>query len=71
MNTAESNKRTPPAWMSIPDVAADLGVSDVTLWRWIRQGRFPRPVKLSPGITRIPREAFDAWCAERRGEAGH
>lgn len=26
-----------------------LGISAVTLWRWTRDGYFPRPVRLGPG----------------------
>jgi prophage regulatory protein len=31
-------------------VAGLLGVNRSTLWRWAREGRFPKPVKLSPGV---------------------
>lgn len=28
-----------------------LPVSRATLWRWSKDGKFPRPVKLGPGVT--------------------
>ena len=28
-----------------------LPVSRSTLWRWVKAGTFPPPVKLSPGVT--------------------
>lgn len=32
-------------------ILAALPISRSTLWRWVRSGRFPQPVKLSPGVT--------------------
>ena len=26
-------------------------VSAATIWNWVRQGKFPKPVRLSPAIT--------------------
>lgn len=28
-----------------------IPVSPATIWRWVRAGRFPKPVKLGPGVT--------------------
>ncbi|AVZ86391.1 MULTISPECIES: helix-turn-helix transcriptional regulator [Acinetobacter] len=28
-----------------------IGVSEKTLWEWVRKGEFPQPIKLSPTIT--------------------
>lgn len=28
-----------------------LPISRSTLWRWVREGRFPRPTRLSPGVS--------------------
>lgn len=35
-------------WDITPDV---VPVSRATLWRMVRDGRFPRPIKLGPGTT--------------------
>lgn len=46
-------------------------VSTMSLWRWVRDGRFPAPVKMS-GRNYWRRDEIDAWLAERsavRGEA--
>jgi prophage regulatory protein len=40
-----------------------LPFSATTLWRKIRQGDFPAPVKLSPGITAWRKTEIDAWLA--------
>ncbi len=28
-----------------------IPVSPATIWRWVRSGVFPRPIRLSPGVT--------------------
>jgi prophage regulatory protein len=33
-------------------LAARYSVSRATIWRWVQDGRIPKPVKLSPGCTR-------------------
>jgi predicted DNA-binding transcriptional regulator AlpA len=38
-----------------------LPISRTTLWRWIRQKRFPRPLKLSPGVTAWKASDVLAW----------
>lgn len=54
----------------IPDVqvAKQFGVSRATIWRWVQNGAFPKPVKLSPGCSRWKIEDVQKW-AESRGEA--
>jgi excisionase family DNA binding protein len=38
--------------LTVNQVASKLNVSSATIWRWVRQGAFPAPVKLSRGTTR-------------------
>ena len=40
-----------------------------TLWRWIREGRFPPPTKLSPKLNAWPQSTVERWLREQRGEA--
>ena len=28
-----------------------IGVSDKTIWQWVKKGQFPAPIKLSDGVT--------------------
>lgn len=32
-------------------ILALIPVSRSTLWRWVDEGRFPKPLKLAPGVT--------------------
>jgi prophage regulatory protein len=38
-----------------------IGVSRVTIWRWVKKGNFPKPLKLSAGCTRFRLEDIEAW----------
>lgn len=38
-----------------------LPITDSTLWRWIRDGKFPRPVKLGPGTSAWRVSDYRAW----------
>jgi predicted DNA-binding transcriptional regulator AlpA len=39
------------AHVRLPVVAALNGISDPTVWRWVKAGRLPQPVKLGPNTT--------------------
>lgn len=52
-----------PVYLTVKQVAERFGVSTDTIWRWKRNGRFPKAVKLSSGSTRwrlADIEAFEA-----------
>lgn len=36
-----------------------------TIWRWVRRGEFPQPVKLAGGTTAWPVDAIEAWEASK------
>jgi Predicted transcriptional regulator len=40
------------AWLRDKQIAGPvLPIARCTLWAWVREGRFPKPVKLSPRVT--------------------
>jgi len=41
-------------------VAEYFGVSVPTIWRWQREGIFPKPIKLSPNCSRWSIEQIEA-----------
>jgi predicted DNA-binding transcriptional regulator AlpA len=45
-----------------------LPFSPALLWRKVKAGTFPKPVKLSGGVTAWPADQVDRWIAERSGE---
>jgi prophage regulatory protein len=46
-----------------------LPVSRATLWRWIRDGKFPQPFKLGENCTVFDAVEVDAWLATRKEAA--
>ncbi len=42
-----------------------LGVSDKTIWNWVKRGEFPAPVKLSPTVTVWRLSEVQAWMASK------
>jgi prophage regulatory protein len=45
----QSNHHCPARLLSWKDVRARLGLSRSTVWRLMRNGTFPRSIKISPG----------------------
>ena len=50
-------------------VAKRYSVGVVTIWRWVRDGKFPKPVHFTPGCTRWSETDLQAWEASRNGGA--
>lgn len=48
---------------------AILPISSATLWRWVANGTFPQPVKLSPRVTAWPVDAVQTWLAASGDES--
>ena len=44
-------------------------VSRATIWRWVREGTFPSPVKLTQGCTRWRSIDILEWEAKQEGVA--
>lgn len=40
-------------YIAVRSLAAWLGVSQVTIWRWVKSGRLPAPKKLGENTTRF------------------
>jgi predicted DNA-binding transcriptional regulator AlpA len=53
-------------WLSIRQIAADLGVSTSTAYKWSARGApwFPRCIRLRNGDIRVRRDWYEAWLAE-------
>jgi prophage regulatory protein len=46
-----------------------LGCGRVHLWRVVKAGQFPAPVKLSPRMTVWPENEVDAWIEAKIAES--
>lgn len=50
-------------------LGAIVPVSRATVWRWIKAGKFPKPVKLTDRVTAWRVEDLRAWCEAQGGAA--
>lgn len=46
-----------------------IGVSDKTIWQWVKHGRFPAPIKLSDSVTVWRLSDVQAWMKSKGLEA--
>ena len=51
------------------DLAERYGIARQSVWRWVRDGRLPAPVKLSPGCSRWRLADVEAWESEKASAA--
>ncbi|TQE90693.1 MAG: AlpA family phage regulatory protein [Spiribacter salinus] len=51
------------------DLARRYGIHRVTVWKWVKEGRFPAPVRLAPSTTRWRASDVEAWEANAINQA--
>ena len=52
-------------YLSDKQIAEKFGVHRTTIWRWVKEGGFPKPLKLSVGCTRWPEKSIQDWESKR------
>ena len=68
------SKHSLTAWMRIWQIVGDetreapaiVPVKANTVWRWSREGKFPKPYTLSPGCTAWKGEDVQNWLDSRQ-----
>jgi|TARA_B100000959_G_scaffold52017_2_gene54087 prophage regulatory protein len=53
------------SYHSDKQIAQRFKVSRATIWRWAKEGHFPKPIRLSPGCTRWKLSDIEEWEAEK------
>jgi prophage regulatory protein len=46
-------------------MAKRLDIHVVTLWRWVRDGHFPKPLRIGPNVKGWTEEMIADWLASR------
>lgn len=46
-----------------------IGVSDKTIWQWVKNGKFPPPIKLSSNVTVWRASDVQTWMKSKDWEA--
>ena len=52
-------------FIRLRDVLKHVPGGKSTIWNWVRQGKFPPPVKLSDRVTAWSVAAVEQWVSER------
>ena len=52
------------------EVEAKTGLGRSTIYRLMRQGEFPTPIKIGPRAVRWPQSELDDWLANRPRATG-
>ena len=60
-----TKRRWPVRFIRSWEVVEMIGVSRTTLWRMVREGSFPRPVRISKGNAGYLLETVEAWMKAR------
>lgn len=59
-----ANLPAPGALWRLPEVLKRIPVARSTLWGWVRDGRFPKPIKLGPMTTAWRASDVAAWMEQ-------
>lgn len=52
------------AFLRLPQILSRIPVARSTLWTWVREGRFPKPVKLGPMTTAWREADVNQWVSQ-------
>ena len=58
---SEKEKEHMGNFLRIKDVMKKTGIAKSTIWLWVSEGKFPKPIKLSPRITVWESNKIDEW----------
>lgn len=61
----ENAQPTQQQFYRLPHLTKRIGASGSSIWAWVKNGTFPKPVKLSPNCTAWVAAEVDQWAAER------
>ncbi len=62
----QSNNTQPTSFLRLPQVREIAGgVAPSTIWGWVKNGTFPKPIKLSANCTAWDAAQVEAWAKAR------
>ncbi|MEG8052099.1 AlpA family transcriptional regulator [Sphingomonas aerolata] len=56
-------------YLRLPDVKAETGLGKTSIYQLIRDGQFPKPVKISSRAVAWREGAIEAWKADRQAQS--
>lgn len=60
-----ANQSVPPALLRLPTVCATVGLSKSQVYRLIRSGQFPAPVRIGANSVAWSAQQVDQWVHEK------
>lgn len=60
-SSSDNRSVTEPRFLTLKQVCHRETISSATVWRWVREGRFPKPVSLGENTTRWRVSDLEAW----------
>lgn len=63
-NAAAEPRRT-PRLIRLPEVRHRVGLGRSTIYRWMAEGRFPKPVQLGGYVVAWPEDEIERWISDR------
>lgn len=61
----ERKAKAPVRFLRMSEILARTGVSRTTIYQWMAEGHFPRPVRLGARAMGWPESEFEEWSRER------
>lgn len=52
-------------FLRIKDVMKKTGIAKSTIWLWVKEDKFPKPIKLSPRVTVWNEEKIELWMKDK------
>lgn len=71
MTTDWDHPRPRVKLLRIADVVQIVAISESTVFRLVKKGEFPRPVKLGGNICLWPEQELYDWIAEKMNQRNH
>ena len=52
-------------FLRVNQLSHDLSMGKSTIWAWVKAGKFPKPIKISPRMTVWSAADVEAWLANK------
>ena len=62
---AATEPRRTPRLIRLPEVKHRVGLGRSTIYRWMAEGRFPKPVQLGGYVVAWPEDEIERWILGR------
>ncbi|NQY19800.1 MAG: AlpA family phage regulatory protein [Campylobacteraceae bacterium] len=48
-------------YLRVKTVAEKVGISKSTIWLWVKENKFPKPIKVSPQVSVWNEDKIEEW----------